>query len=146
MKKILTIALIIGSVVSASAQSKVTSDDNSSKGTASYYHPKFNGRLTATGEVFANTNYTAASNHIRLGSYVKVTNLNNGRVCYVKVNDRMAPNNHRLVDLTSAAAEKLGYRNAGLTKVKMEVVTAEEGRHGVLAQRENSSTRSKNTL
>jgi rare lipoprotein A len=145
MKKILTIALIIGSVTSVSAQTKVTSEDNSSKGTASFYHPKFNGRLTATGEVFANTNYTAASNHIRLGSYVKVTNLNNGRVCYVKVNDRMSPNNHRLVDLTSAAADKLGYRDAGLTKVKMEIVTAEEGRTRVLAQRD-ISTASRNTL
>ena len=134
MKKFLTIALIIGSFTGAAAQSKVSSDNNASKGIASFYHPKFNGRLTATGEVFANTNYTAASNHIKLGSYVKVTNLNNGRVCYVKVNDRMAPNNHRLVDLTSAAADKLGYRSAGLTKVQMDIVSAEEGKRGVLAQ------------
>ena len=59
-------------------------------GLASYYHDRFEGRLTANGEVFDNDKYTAASNHLKLGSYVKVTNVSNGEYVYVKINDRIA--------------------------------------------------------
>lgn len=135
MKKILTIALFLGLGFAAGAQ------DNSfvaavKKGIASFYHPKFEGRKTATGEVFRNAKFTAASNKIPLNTYVKVTNLRNGRVVYVKVNDRMAANNSRLLDMTEAAATALDYRDEGLANVKMEVVTDAEGRAHVLAQRE----------
>jgi rare lipoprotein A len=136
MKLILTIALFIGLSVSANAQSVKAPARTSKKGIASYYHPKFEGRKTATGEVFTNEKFTAASNTLRLNTYVKVTNQGNGRVVYVKINDRMSASNKRLLDLTEAAAKQLGYRNAGLAKVTMEVVSEEEGRNGILAQRE----------
>lgn len=146
MKLLLTIALIIGLLAGVNAQCAKTSADGAQNGVASYYHPKFEGRRTATGEVFANNNYTAASNGIRLNTYVKVTNLRNSRVIYVKINDRMAAHTSRLMDLTQAAAEELGYRDAGTANVKMEVVPEDEGRNGVLAQREAAGSAKKNTL
>ncbi len=109
--------------------------DNAVKGIASFYHDKFEGRKTATGEVFDNDKYTAASNKLKLGTYVKVTNLSNGEVVYVRVNDRMNKNNHRLIDLAEVAAEKLDFRHKGVTKVNVEVVPAEEGRMAILAQK-----------
>jgi rare lipoprotein A len=103
-------------------------------GIASFYHDKFEGRKTATGEVFDNDKYTAACNTLKLGSFVKVTNLSNGEVVYVKVNDRMAANNQRLIDLASIAAKKLDFHSKGVAKVKLEVVSPEEGRRAIIAQ------------
>ena len=140
MKKILTIALFIGLGYSAQAEDRGIIAAVK-KGIASFYHPKFEGRKTATGEVFKNSNYTAASNKLPLNTYVKVTNLRNGKVVYVKINDRMAANNARLVDLTEAAATALDYRVSGTTQVKMEVVPDAEGRAHVLAQREDVKAR-----
>lgn len=104
------------------------------KGVASFYHDKFEGRKTATGEIFDNEKFTAACNKLKLGSYVKVTNTVNGEVVYVKINDRMAAGNKRLIDLAEVAAHKLGFHKSGITKVKVEVVSEEEGRLGILAQ------------
>lgn len=103
------------------------------KGVASFYHPKFVGRKTATGEVFSNENFTAASNFFKLGTYVKVTNIANGRSIYVKINDRMG-HPTRMIDLTNRAARELKFVNRGVTKVKIEEVSAPEGKRRVLAQ------------
>jgi rare lipoprotein A len=104
------------------------------KGVASYYHEKFEGRKTATGELFDNEQFTAASNKLKLGTYVKVTNLANGNIAYVRVNDRMAATNHRLIDLASVAADMLDYVEKGVAKVKVEVVNEVEGKMGILAE------------
>lgn len=146
MKLILTIALFIGCFTVANSQSARTAAEDMKKGIASFYHKKFEGRRTATGDVFDNSNFTAASNHIRLNSYVKVTNVKNGRVVYVKVNDRMAAGSSRVCDLTQVAAEQLGYKSAGTTQVRMQIVTEEEGRRGVLAQREFKPDATRNKL
>ncbi len=106
------------------------------KGIASFYHDKFEGRTTATGEVFDNDKFTAASNRLKLNTYVKVTNLSNGEVVYVRINDRMAKSNNRLIDLASVAARKLDFQKNGVAKVKVEIVPEEEGQCGILAQRE----------
>jgi len=89
-------------------------------GTASYYANKFEGRLTANGEVFTQQKMTAACNVLPLGIWIKVTNLYNGRSVIVKVNDRLHYKNKRLVDLAKIAAKKIGYTGGGLTKVKVE--------------------------
>lgn len=89
-------------------------------GTASYYANKFEGRLTANGEVFSQEKMTAACNVLPLGTWIKVTNLYNGRSVVVKVNDRLHYKNKRLVDLSKIAAKKIGYAGGGLTKVKVE--------------------------
>jgi rare lipoprotein A len=115
-------------------------------GIASYYHDKFEGRKTATGDVFDNDKFTAASNQLKLGSYAKVTNLSNGEVVYVKINDRMAASNKRLIDLASVAAKKLEFHKKGITKVKVEVVSKDEGRSGILAQNEPKKAATKNEL
>jgi rare lipoprotein A len=114
-------------------------------GIASYYHARFEGRKTANGEIFDNDKFTAASNKLKLGSYVKVTNLSNKEVVYVKINDRMA-NNGRVIDLAQVAAEKLDFKTKGLTKVKVEVVPAEEGKQGILAQNTVKEPEQKNEL
>lgn len=106
------------------------------EGVASFYSNKFNGRKTATGEIFHNSNYTAASNFFKLGTYVKVTNLSNGRYVYLKINDRMG-HPTRIIDVTHLAAKDLRFQNSGTTKVKVEVVSSEEGKRKILAQQDN---------
>lgn len=91
-------------------------------GIASFYAQKFNGRRTANGEIFRSTKYTAACNVLPLNTWIKVTNLRNGKSVIVKVNDRLHPKNKRLVDLSKSAAQKLGYSGRGLTRVKVEVL------------------------
>lgn len=108
-------------------------------GVASFYHQKFEGRQTANGEIFDNSKFTAASNTLKLGTYVKVTNLANNKVVYVKINDRMAASNKRLIDLAKVAAKELSFVQKGITRVSVEVVPPEEGRRGVLAQNENQA-------
>ncbi|MEO6831784.1 MAG: septal ring lytic transglycosylase RlpA family protein [Chitinophagaceae bacterium] len=145
MKLILTIAILMGVLFGAQALNAQGKEKVTKNGTASYYHPKFDGRKTATGDVFQNSRFTAASNELRLNTFIKVTNLKNGRVVYVRVNDRMAPSNKRLLDMTEAAAEALDYRDQGLANVKLEVVTEEEGKNAILAQRVEQA-RGSNTL
>lgn len=113
-------------------------------GTASFYHPKFEGRKTATGEVFDNELYTAASNHYKLGTYVKVTNIANKKVVYVKINDRMG-HPSRVIDLTEQAASDLSFISKGLTKVKIEVVPHQEGKTQILAQNNAKTGKSSTT-
>ncbi len=123
----LSLAVVFSAVVSGFAQGHPA-------GIASYYAQKFEGRKTATGEVFSNRRYTAASNTLKLNTYVKVTNLTNGQAVYVRINDRMAPSNKRAIDLSSIAADELRFRVAGTARVKVEVVSKEEGSRGILAQ------------
>jgi rare lipoprotein A len=91
-------------------------------GTASYYADKFNGRQTANGEIYDSKKMTAACNSLPLGTWIRVTNLSNNRSVVVKTNDRLHPRMQRVVDLSRAAAEKLGYIGKGLTRVKVEVL------------------------
>ncbi|MEZ5013219.1 MAG: septal ring lytic transglycosylase RlpA family protein [Chitinophagales bacterium] len=95
-------------------------------GIASYYHNKFVGRKTASGEIFVQDRLTAAHKTLPLGTWVRVTNLSNDSVVIVKINDRMPKWNKRSIDLTYLAATKLGYIYQGLAKVRIEVVPAPE--------------------
>ena len=91
-------------------------------GMASFYANKFNGRKTANGEIFSQNKLTCACNILPLGTWIKVTNLRNGKTIVVKTNDRLHPKMKRIIDLTKAAAVKLGYVSSGLTRVKVEVL------------------------
>lgn len=91
-------------------------------GVASYYHSKFQGRVTASGELYDQEKMTAAHNRLPMGTMIKVTNLRNRRSVVVKVNDRLHHRNKRLVDLSRAAAVKLGYIGRGITRVRVEVL------------------------
>lgn len=90
-------------------------------GIASFYANKFDGRKTANGEIFSQKKITAACNVLPLGTWVKVTNLRNGKSVVLKTNDRLHPSMKRILDLSRAAAQKLGYINSGLTRVKVEI-------------------------
>lgn len=93
-------------------------------GTASFYANKFDGRKTANGEIFSQQKLTAACNLLPLGTWIRVTNLRNGRSVIVKINDRLHPRMKRIVDLSRIAAQQLNYLRSGLTKVKVEVLPA----------------------
>jgi len=114
-------APLMGQKTSSSTPSK-NSKAGILYGTASYYADKFQGRPTASGEPYDKTKMTCACNKLPLGTWVKVTNLKNKKQVVVKIIDRLHYKNERLVDLSRAAASKLGYIGSGLTKVEVEKV------------------------
>ena len=89
-------------------------------GKASWYGGKFNGRKTADGETYDMYAMTCAHRTLPLGSWIRVTNLNNKRSTLLRVNDRGPVPLNRIVDLSYAAAQKLGV--VGLAKVRVEQV------------------------
>lgn len=91
-------------------------------GKASYYHDKFEGRHTSSGEDFHQRLYTCAHKTYKFGTWLQVTNLKNDSVVYVRVNDRLPKKSKRSIDLTRQAAEELNFIRSGLTTVKIEVV------------------------
>ncbi len=91
-------------------------------GTASFYANKFEGRKTATGEIFSQNKLSAASNIIPLNNWVRITNLKNKKWIVLRINDRMHPRNPRLIDLSRSAAHRLQYIGLGLVRVKVEIL------------------------
>lgn len=92
------------------------------RGVASWYGAQFHGRQAANGERFDMHSLTAAHRSIPLGSTVRVVNLENGRVVHVRINDRGPYVGGRILDLSRAAAGRLGMVEGGLSKVQVEVV------------------------
>ena len=89
-------------------------------GLASFYGHGFQGRKTATGEVFDVRNFTGASNRFPLGTMVAVRRIDNDRCAIVKVNDRMhAKHRRRVIDVSRGVAEYLGMINAGVVMVRV---------------------------
>jgi len=95
----------------------------SQAGNASWYGKKFNGRPTASGEIFDMYAMTAAHRTLPLGTRIRVKNLANGKTVEVKVNDRGPFVRGRILDCSYGAAKKLGYANAGVTRVKITVIS-----------------------
>lgn len=93
-------------------------------GLASWYGTKFHGQHTSSRESYNMYSMTAASPVLPIPTYVKVTNLRNGRTAIVKVNDRGPFRSDRLIDLSYAAAVKLGYANKGTTRVRVTAIDA----------------------
>jgi rare lipoprotein A len=91
-------------------------------GRASYYADKFDGRRTASGEIFDQDALTAAHRTLPMGSLVKVTCEKTGRSVTVRVNDRGPFTGSRVIDVSKAAARELGMLNAGLTDVTLELL------------------------
>ncbi len=89
---------------------------------ASYYHDKFNGRKTASGEVFDNSKLTAAHRTLPFGTEVKVTNLNNGKEVIVTINDRGPFHSSRALDMSRAAFDEIGNTDRGTIPVEFEIV------------------------
>ncbi len=98
------------------------------RGTASWYGKKFHGRKTSSGEIYDMYRMTAAHKHLPLPTYVEVTNLRNKRRVIVKVNDRGPFHDDRIIDLSYAAARKLGIVDQGTGYVEVKALTPGEGR------------------
>jgi len=92
------------------------------KGEASWYGKKYHGRTTSSGEVYDMFQMTAAHKTLPLPSYIRVTNLNNQASVVVKVNDRGPFLRGRIVDLSYAAAKKIGLDKAGVAPVKLQLI------------------------
>ena len=95
-------------------------------GTASWYGTKFHGQNTANGEVYDLYGMSAAHKTLPLPSYVKVTNLDNNRSVILRVNDRGPFYSDRIIDLSYAAAKKLGYAETGTARVKVEGIDPQQ--------------------
>jgi len=97
-------------------------------GKASFYADKFEGRPTASGEKYRHSKLTAAHKTLPFGTKIKVTNIANNLSVEVVVNDRGPYVDGRIVDLSKAAAEKLGFISKGIADVQVEVLDAGTGK------------------
>lgn len=98
----------------------------SQEGTASWYGGFHHGRRTANGERFNMNGMTAAHRSVKLGTVLRVTNLENGRATTVRINDRGPYVKGRIIDLSAAAARDLGMKQDGLARVKLEAFAADQ--------------------
>ncbi len=98
------------------------------RGVASWYGIKFHGRKTSSGEIYNMHDMTAAHKTLPLPVYVHVKNLDNGRSTVVRVNDRGPFVHGRIIDLSYAAAKKLGVKGPGTAKVEISVVKQGQSR------------------
>ncbi|MEI8102877.1 MAG: septal ring lytic transglycosylase RlpA family protein [Chlorobium sp.] len=94
------------------------------EGTASFYSGQFHGRKTANGETFSKDQLTAAHPTLPFGTWVKVTNLSNGKDVVVRINDRGPFVKGRIIDLSAGAAKEIGIMQSGVVQVKLEAIKA----------------------
>lgn len=94
-------------------------------GIASWYNNSFHGSKTASGEKYDKDDFTAAHRALPYGTIVKVTNIKNGRSVYVRINDRGPHKACRKIDMSYAAAKKIGMINDGIARVRLEVINDE---------------------
>ena len=99
------------------------------QGIASWYGKKFHGRKTSSGEVYDMYQMTAAHKHLPLPSYVEVRNVENGQKAIVKVNDRGPFHDKRIIDLSYAAAQKLGVVDNGTAFVEIRALDPRRSVH-----------------
>jgi rare lipoprotein A len=89
---------------------------------ASYYGKEFHGKKTASGETFDQWKLTCAHRDLAFGTRLRVTNLENNKTVVVRVNDRGPWVRGRIIDLSYAAAKKIGMIQKGVVKVKIEIL------------------------
>lgn len=97
-------------------------DHYQEEGTASWYGPGFHGLYTSNGELYNQEEVSAAHKNLPLPSYLKVSNLDNGKAIVVRVNDRGPFHGDRILDLSHGAASQLGLVGPGTARVKVELV------------------------
>ena len=127
MRKLFTICFLLlncalakASTDGAAAATPVVA--KSETGLASYYHDKYHGRQTASGEIFNTQQFTAAHRTLPFGTKVRVTLLDSRRSVVVRINDRGPFVSGRVIDLSRAAARELGIEKAGLAKVSVVII------------------------
>lgn len=91
-------------------------------GTASFYGKRFNGKRTASGEIFDMHGLSASHKTYPMGTMVRVKNKRNGKSVVLKINDRMPLRNKRLIDISYGAAKELDMIKSGIAKVTVEVL------------------------
>ena len=92
------------------------------EGVASWYGPGYHGRRTSSGEVFDQEAMTAAHVSFAFGTQLRVTFLSTGRSVVVRINDRFPSHKGRVIDLSRAAARRIGLIGPGTGRVRLEVV------------------------
>ena len=114
----------VGSPYVVAGHVYVPEDDSHyrAEGLASWYGSDFHGRATANGEIFDSDSISAAHPTLPLPSYVRVTNLNNGRSIVVRVNDRGPYHGNRIIDVSKRTAHLLGFTMRGTAWVRVEYV------------------------
>jgi len=122
--KLFSITLILSFfILSCSSSKKASGKVLKSKAEASYYHDKFNGKKTASGEKFSNSKLTAAHRTLAFGTKVKVTNIVNDKSVVVEINDRGPFKKSREIDLSKKAfMEITDNKNHGTLTVRIEVI------------------------
>jgi hypothetical protein len=123
----LRVALNIKPLSLVDAQSRMyglTETKSKLEGTASWYGPYFHGRLTATGEIFNQDELTAAHPSLPFNTFLKVTNLTNGKSVIVRINDRGPYVGDRSLDLSREAAHYLGSEIAGVISYRAQIMTS----------------------
>jgi rare lipoprotein A len=115
------------------------------KGEASWYGPGFHGEETASGETFNQNKMTAAHPTLPLGSKAEVTNLETGKSVEVIINDRGPYANNRVIDLSKAAAKKIGMTKDGTAEVAIESKSAKKSKTSNKTSNKTSSKTSSKT-
>lgn len=113
-------------------------------GTASWYGPGFNGNKTSNGEIYNQKGFSAAHKNLPLPSFLKVTNLDNGKAVVVRVNDRGPFHGDRIIDLSEGAAREIGIIAKGTGRVKLEYIDV--GQNNVIKNAGSSIFSGTNTL
>lgn len=126
MRRLLLVALlIVGTASTALAQA---SDAQTEAGLAAVYSNRLHGRRTASGQVYSKAKLTAAHKTLPFGTVIKVTNPKNNRTVTLRVNDRGPTQADRILDISPAAARRLGFSPRVMREVTMEVVKLGDGK------------------
>jgi len=120
---LVVLSLLLGSC----SRARYALEPSVQTGTASWYGPDFHGKLTSNKEIFNTHDMTAAHKTLPFGSWVMVTNLENGLSVIVRINDRGPFIEGRIIDLSYAAAKVLGMVGPGTARVRLEVLKIPEG-------------------
>lgn len=119
---ILVIIMMISTLGLYSFKYSANESDEVKTSYASYYHDKFNGKRTASGEIFHNSKFTAAHRTLKFGTKVRVTNLRNGESVVVTINDRGPFHSSRALDLSKVAFDEIGDLGKGTMPIDYQVV------------------------
>ncbi|MGH9671473.1 MAG: septal ring lytic transglycosylase RlpA family protein [Terriglobales bacterium] len=133
MRRVLAIILAAGLIAATMGAAPVQNGSKAVEtpakpyqiGRASWYGKPFHGRTTANGETYNMFQFTAAHRQLPLGTWVKVTNLRNGKWVMVRVNDRGPVPESRIIDLSYAVAQLLEFRERGIERVRLDIVKPE---------------------
>lgn len=119
--RLVLLAAVLG-LAFASTSGIAVAQPLSEEGTATFYSNRFEGKKTASGEVYDKKALTAAHPKYAFGTRLRVTNLENGKSAVVTVNDRMKRTAQGVIEVTPRVASLLGFAKAGTARVQVEVV------------------------